>query len=261
MPTRGRLAGKVAVITGGTSGIGRAATMLFLKEEAKVVAASNDRASGKQLLGEIPKALRASVSFVETDVSKPDEVKNLIQASIDAFGRLDVIYGNAGTSFSGTAEETSPEDWRRVLDVNLGGNFYLAKYGIPELVRSGGGSIILTASELGIVGGSRLVAYCAAKGGVVNMTRALAVDCAANRIRVNCIAPGPIQTPMIEQWFRDARDPVALRDLATRPVLLRRLGEPDEVARASLFLASEESAFVTGAVLVVDGGVTSWAGM
>src|SRR5258708_5294229 len=105
----GRLAGKVAVITGGTSGIGRAATMLFLKEGAKVVAASNDRVSGNQLLDEVPNVLRASVSFVETDVSKPDEVNNLIRASIDAFGRLDVIYGNAGTSFSGTAEETSPE--------------------------------------------------------------------------------------------------------------------------------------------------------
>jgi NAD(P)-dependent dehydrogenase (short-subunit alcohol dehydrogenase family) len=257
----GRLKGKVAVITGGTSGIGRAATMLFLREGARVVASSNDPAGGAQLISEVPKSYRASLAFVDGDVSKPEAMEDLIRAGIDAFGRLDVIFGNAGTSFSGTAEETSPDDWQRVISVNLAGHFYLVKYAIPELVRVGGGSIILTASELGLIGGRRLVAYCAAKGGVVAMARALAVDCAPQHIRVNCLAPGPIRTPMIEQWFKDAPDPLALRDLATRPVLLGRLGEPEEVAQAALFLASDESSFITGSVLVVDGGVTSWAGM
>jgi NAD(P)-dependent dehydrogenase (short-subunit alcohol dehydrogenase family) len=132
---------------------------------------------------------------------------------------------------------------------------------MPELARSGHGSLILTASELGLVGTSRSVAYCAAKGGVVNMARAIAVDCRANGVRVNCLCPGPVETPMIRRWFDEAEDPVAFEAEQVDPVLLGRLGRPHEIAAAALFLASDESAFMTGSVMVVDGGATSWYGL
>jgi meso-butanediol dehydrogenase/(S,S)-butanediol dehydrogenase/diacetyl reductase len=257
----GRLLGKVAIITGATSGIGRSAAELFLAEGARVVASSNDREAGDELLHATASELRPNLRFVEADVSDPDAMERLIQDSLDAFGRLDIVYGNAGISYSGDVTETSPDDWRRVIEINLSGQFYLTKYSIPILERFGGGVVVLTASELALVGSRRLVAYSAAKAGVVALTRALAVDSAPKNIRVNCLAPGPIETPMIERWFNSVSDPAEFRRAAIRPVLLERLGKPEEVAQAALFLASDASSFMTGAVLVVDGGVTSWAGL
>jgi NAD(P)-dependent dehydrogenase (short-subunit alcohol dehydrogenase family) len=145
--------------------------------------------------------------------------------------------------------------------VNLAGQFYLAKYGIPALIRSGGKVILFTASELGTVGASATVAYCAAKGGVINMTRAVAIDCAPHGIRVNCLCPGPVETPMLRDWINADPNPQQLEQIQKTPVLMKRFGTPEEIAEVALFLASDASSFMTGAVIVADGGATAWYGL
>ena len=162
---------------------------------------------------------------------------------------------------TGTAPETSEDAWRLAIDVNLGGAFRLAKFGIPALVRAGGGSIVLTASELGLVGASNAAAYCASKGGVVNLTRAMAIDCGPLGIRVNCLCPGPIETPMLREWFEEASDPAEAERVQTEPVLLGRIGRPHEIADAAVHLASDASSYMTGSMMVVDGGATAWYGL
>jgi NAD(P)-dependent dehydrogenase (short-subunit alcohol dehydrogenase family) len=249
-----RLAGKVAIITGGTSGIGRAGALLFAAEGASVVVASIDPDAGARTVAEIA-AAGGEASFVETDVTQPDQVRALVEAALERHGRLDVLYSNAGCNETGTAPETSIESWARVIAVNLSGPFHLAKFG------SGGGSVILTASELGLVGTRASVSYCAAKGGVVNMTRALAIDAAADGIRVNCLAPGPTMTPMMEEWLGGPAEREERERAQIEPVLLGRMARPEEIAATALFLASDESSFMTGAVHVVDGGATSWYGL
>lgn len=257
---KGRLAGKVAVITGGTSGIGRAATFLFAREGASVVVGARSADRGDEIVRTIERD-GGTAMFVLADVAVPGDVEGLVKKAESSFGRIDTLYANAGLLTTGTAPETSEEAWRRIVEVNLGGPFLLSKYGIPVLRRSGGGSIVLTASELGTVGASAMVAYCAAKGGVVNMARALAIDCAPLGVRVNCLCPGPIETPMLQDWFDATDDPKAARQEQTDPVLLKRMGRPDEIAEAALFLASDASSFMTGAVMVVDGGATAWYGL
>jgi NAD(P)-dependent dehydrogenase (short-subunit alcohol dehydrogenase family) len=256
----GRLADKVVIITGGNSGIGRASAVRFAQEGAKVVIGARNVETGESVVHEIKEEGKGEALFVETDVSKPMDVENLIKTAVASYGRLDVLYGNSGVKYVGTAPETSLETWQRIMDVNLSGNFYLVKYGIPELVKYGGKSIILTSSELGVVGAKDLVAYCTAKGGIVNMVRALAVDCAPMGIRVNCLAPGPIETPMMRDWINASEDPKAIEELQTRPILLGRIGKPEEIAEVALFLASEASSFLTGSIVVADGGCTAWYG-
>lgn len=255
-----RLAGKVALITGGSSGIGAAAARRFAGEGARVAVGGRDVTRGEAVVGEIERDGGAA-AFMPVDVADPESVHALVDAAQTRFGRLDVLYANAGILAAGAADETDPALWQRVLAVNLSGQFYLAKYGIPALERAGGGAIILTGSDLGLVGASSSVAYCAAKGGIVNLARALAVDCAAQHIRVNCLCPGPVATPMLEGWFAAASDPDRLRATQRGPILLGRFGEPEEIADAAVFLASDEASFVTGAVLSVDGGVTAWYGL
>ncbi len=256
-----RLANKTVIITGGTSGIGEAAARLFAKQGARVVIGARSQAKGEAIVEAIQSEGRGEALFIKTDVSIPAEVDNLVEAAVKQFGSLDVLYGNSGILLTGTAPETSLEDWRRTIDVNLSGQFYLAKYGIPKLVESGGGVIIFTASELGTVGISNGVAYCASKGGVINMTRAVAIDCAPLGIRVNCLCPGPVETPMLREWIEESPDPKALEEAQTKPVLMKRFGTPEEIARIALFLASEDSAFMTGSIVIADGGATAWYGL
>jgi NAD(P)-dependent dehydrogenase (short-subunit alcohol dehydrogenase family) len=260
MSSSGRLAGKVALIAGGTSGIGRAGAERFSQEGAQVVVASPQREEGQRFATELNQERPDSALYLETDVSRPEDVRRMVEASEAQFGRLDVLWANAGIAGGGTAPDTSHELWERVIAVNLGGVFNVAKYGIPALVRAGGGSLIFTASEFGLVGASSSVAYCAAKGGVVNMTRAIAVDCGPLKIRVNCICPGPIWTPLLKSEFAAAADPAAVEAAQVRPLLLGRIGEADEIANAAVFLASDESSFMTGSIMVVDGGATAWYG-
>jgi NAD(P)-dependent dehydrogenase (short-subunit alcohol dehydrogenase family) len=256
----GRLAGKVAVVTGGTSGLGRAGAIRFAREGANVAVASRREEEGRRVVDEISSAGGEAV-FFRTDVRVSQDVEALIAQAETRFGKIDVLYASAGVMLTGTAPETTDDVYEQVLDVNVGGSFRLARYGIPALVRAGGGSIVLTASELGLVGAREAVAYCASKGAVVNMTRALAVDCGELGIRVNCLCPGPIDTPMLRDWFEAGEDPAELERRQTEPVLLKRVGEPGEIAETALFLASDASSFMTGAVIVADGGATAWYGL
>jgi NAD(P)-dependent dehydrogenase (short-subunit alcohol dehydrogenase family) len=256
----GRLAGKVAVVTGGTSGLGRTGAIRFAREGAKVAVASRREEEGLQVVDEISSAGGEAV-FLRTDVRVSKDVEALVAQAEARFGKVDVLYASAGVMLTGTAPETSDDVYEQVMDVNVGGSFRLARYGIPALERAGGGSIVLTASELGLVGASEAVAYCASKGAVVNMTRALAIDCGGLGIRVNCLCPGPIDTPMLRDWFDAGDDPAELERRQTEPVLLKRVGRPEEIAETALFLASEASSFMTGAVIVADGGATAWYGL
>ncbi len=258
--TRGKLAGKVVILTGGASGIGRASARLFCREGATVVIGDIDEEAGAAVVEEIREQDGGKALNVRTDVTEPEQVEHLISRAIIAFGRVDILFGNAGILPLGTAWETSLEDWRQCLDVNLGGNFLLAKYGVPALIEAGGGVILFTASELGIVGISGAAAYCASKGGLVNMTRAMAIDCAPYNIRVNSVAPGPIRTPMTTNLLDRAEDPVALEKDQIEPVLLKRLGTAEEIGQVALFLASDDSSFMTGSLVVADGGATAWYG-
>jgi len=186
----------VAVITGGSSGLGRAGAKRFCAAGAKVAIGSPQPAEGAEVVEEIT-AAGGEAFHLDTDVRSPADVAALVTAAEQRWGRVDVLYASAGVMPVGAAPDTSEEDYQLAVDVNLGGCFRLAKYGIPALARAGGGSVVLTGSEIGIRGASNAAAYCAAKGGVVNLTRALAIDSAPLGIRVNCLCPGPIDTPML----------------------------------------------------------------
>ena len=256
----GRLTGKVAVITGATSGLGRAGALRFAAEGARVVASSRREREGNEVVRAI-EADGGEAVFVRCDVREPRDVEHLIASAEERFGMVNVLYASAGVMPTGAAPETSEEDFRLAIDVNLGGAFWLAKFGVPALERAGGGSIILTASELGLVGARRAAAYCASKGAVVNLTRALAVDGGPKRIRVNCLCPGPIDTPMLQEWFAGEPDPAEAERTQTNPIPLKRIGRPHEIADAAVHLASDASSYMTGSILVVDGGATSWYGL
>jgi NAD(P)-dependent dehydrogenase (short-subunit alcohol dehydrogenase family) len=256
----GKLDGRVAVITGGSSGLGRAGAFRFAAEGAKVMIGALQPAQGAGVVKEIT-ASGGEAVYLDTDVRHPAEVEALVAAAEDRWGQVNVLYASAGVQPTGTAPDTSEDDYQLAIDTNLGGCFRLAKYGIPALARSGGGSVILTASELGLVGAAESAAYCASKGGVVNLTRALAIDSAALGIRVNGLCPGPIDTPMLRGWYETSDDPAAFERRQVEPVLLKRHGQPEEIAEAALFLASDASSFMTGAMLTVDGGATSWYGL
>ncbi|HEY3522068.1 MAG TPA: SDR family NAD(P)-dependent oxidoreductase [Candidatus Limnocylindrales bacterium] len=260
MTAEQRLSGKRAVITGGTSGIGRATALRFLAEGASVVVAGRNVERGESLAAELGPDEASRLHVRQADVALSADVDALVTFAIERLGGLDVLVASAGIFERGTATETDDERWQRVLDVDLSGAFYLARAGLPTLLAQGSGSIILTASELGLVGTRASVAYCAAKGGVVNLTRALAVDCAGTGVRVNCLCPGPIDTPLLDHGFAQSADPDAERAAQTAPLLVGRIGTPPEVAAAAAFLASDESSFMTGSVTVVDGGATAWYG-
>ncbi len=259
--TSGKLEAKVVILTGGTSGIGRAAARLFCREGAKVVIGARNEEAGASVVQEVQEDGRGEALFIKTDVSAPEQVENLVNETIKSYGRVDVLYGNSGVLPTSTAPDTTLETWRSCIDVNLSGNFYLAKYGIPALIETGGKTILFTGSELGTVGASAMVAYCASKGGVINMTRALAIDCAPHGIRVNCLAPGPIETPMLRKMFDDAENPDEYEQIQVEPILLKRFGTPEEIAEVALFLASDASSYMTGAIVVADGGATAWYGL
>jgi NAD(P)-dependent dehydrogenase (short-subunit alcohol dehydrogenase family) len=254
-----RLDGRVAVVTGASSGIGRATAMLFAASGARVVLAARREAEGEGV-AEAIRAADGEALFVRTDVADPAQVDSLIATAETTFGRVDTLVSAAGVMTTGTAAETSLETWATTIGVNLAGPFHLAKYGLPALERAGGGSVVIIASELGTVGAREAVAYCAAKGGLVNMARALAVDSAPS-IRVNCLCPGPVDTPMLRDWIDAAPNPEELERTQLVPVPLGRFGQADELARAALFLASDASSFMTGAVVVSDGGATAWYGL
>lgn len=249
-----RLAGKVAVITGAASGMGRATAVRFAREGAAVLVADVSERGGEETVATIT-AEGGRAAFVRADVADSDSVAAMVHAAVERFGRLDVLFNNAGIAGqSARLAEQSEENWDRVINTNLKGVFLGMRHAIPVMVNGGGGSIISTASVAGMVGWAGAAAYSASKGGVIQITKTAALEYARWNIRVNCICPGIIRTPLLDE-VQGAGDEAQARLL--RRQAATRLGEPDDIASMALFLASDESAFVTGTAMVVDGGYTA----
>jgi NAD(P)-dependent dehydrogenase (short-subunit alcohol dehydrogenase family) len=247
------LKGKIALITGGASGIGRATVILFAQEGAAVVIVDIDTKAGESAAQEAQAAGGPAI-FVKCDVTKAKECQDAVEATVTAFGGLDILFNNAGIIRRATVLTTTEAEWDRVMDVNIKSIFLMSRFAIPYMIKRGGGSIINTSSGWGLKGGGNAVSYCASKGAVTNMTRAMAIDHGKDNIRINAICPGDTDTPMLQDEASqlDQDYDQFLAESAQRP--LRRYAQPIEIARSVLFLASEAASFVTGAALAVDGG-------
>jgi NAD(P)-dependent dehydrogenase (short-subunit alcohol dehydrogenase family) len=249
----GALAGKRAIVTGGASGIGRAAVELFAAEGASVVIADLDVAAATGLAEAIARSGGRAVA-VRCDVTRSEDCRRAVETAVGSFGGLEILFNNAGIIRRADVVETSEEEWAHVMAVNVTSVFLMSKHAIPVMAQAGGGAIVNAGSGWGLRGGDRAASYCASKGAVVNLTRAMAIDHGPQGIRVNCICPGDTDTAMLRDEARQlGRDEEAfLAASADRP--LARVGTPTEIARGVLFLVSDASAWVTGTTLVVDGG-------
>src|SRR5215472_1548900 len=260
MPERGstsmRLANQCALITGGTSGIGEATALLFSREGAQVAVTGRDEGRGQRVVETIEKGGGRAI-FVRADVRKAADCQHAVAETVKAFGRVHILFNNAGIFYPHDTLACSEEEWDEHIDINLKGVFLMSKAALPGMIALGRGVIINNSSGWGIVGGDKAVAYCASKGGVVLMTKAMAIDHGRQGIRVNCICPGDVETPMLplDAKMRGLKWEDYLAGCANRP--LGRIGTAEEIAKAALFLASDDSSFMTGAALVVDGGGTA----
>jgi NAD(P)-dependent dehydrogenase (short-subunit alcohol dehydrogenase family) len=248
----GTLTGKVALITGAASGIGRAAALLFAREGAAAVI-TDINPLGQRVAEEIIRNGGRAV-FEHADVTRPADCQRVVERTLRELGTINVLFNNAGIMRRASVVELTEADWDRVMAVNVKSIFLMSRQVVPIMVKAGGGSIINTASGWGLAGGPRAAVYCASKGAVVLLTKAMAVDHGPQKIRVNCICPGDTDTGMLRNEAQQlgTREDVFLADSARRP--LGRIGRPEEIARAALYLASDASSFVTGTALVVDGG-------
>ena len=244
-----RLQNKIAIITGAGSGIGRGIALAFVKEGAKVVVADWSEEDGKEAVEQVRK-INGEAVFVKTDVSKTVDIDKMVKTCLDKFGRVDILVNNAGIYRTYNLHEMSEEDWDKTINVNLKSVFLGSKRVIPEMLKQGQGKIINTASIAGLVGFAQSGAYCASKGGIIALTKEMALDYAPKKINVNCICPGVIKTAMTKDMITDPATKQFLESSTPYP----RLGEPADIAMAAVYLASNESDFVNGHVLVVDGG-------
>jgi NAD(P)-dependent dehydrogenase (short-subunit alcohol dehydrogenase family) len=244
---------KTALITGAASGIGRAAAKLFAREGASVVITDLNEAAGRETAKSITDS-GGRAYFEPADVTKDQDCRRVVAAAEEAFGAIHVLFNNAGTIRRATVLDLSEDDWDRVMAVNVKATFLMSKHIIPIMDKQGGGSIINMSSGWGLAGGAKAAVYCASKGAVVLLTKAMAIDHGPQKIRVNCLCPGDTDTTMLRSEAQQLGEPSDrfLADSAKRP--LGRVGSPDEIAQAALYLASDASSFVTGTALVVDGG-------
>jgi NAD(P)-dependent dehydrogenase (short-subunit alcohol dehydrogenase family) len=248
-----RLEGKVALITGGTSGIGSATAMRFSGEGAAVAITGRNPERGEQVVKDIV-GNGGEALFIRSDVRNAEDCLQAVEQTLERFGKIDVLFNNAGVFHPKSVLDCTEEEWDETIDSSLKGAFLMSKYVLPSMIEGGGGSIIHTSSGWGILGGDKAAAYCAAKGGLIVMAKAMAIDHGPDGIRVNCVCPGDVLTPMLP-------DDAAKRGMswddyavgaADRP--LGRIGNVEDIANAALYLASDEASFVTGDALVVDGG-------
>ena len=247
-----RLEGKVALITGGASGMGKVASQLFAREGAKVVLTDVSDEAGRSTAEEIG----TNALFVHADVSKEADAKAMVDAAVERFGRLDVLYNNAGVMLDadGSVDTTDESVWDRTLAINVKGVAFGCKFGVPAMIASGGGSIINVASFVAWLGAATSqTAYTASKGAVLAMTREIAVEYARKGVRCNALCPGPIETPLLMALLSDEQK----KQRRFVHIPMGRLGQAEELAKAALFLASDDSSYMTGASLIVDGGITA----
>ena len=248
-----RLNGKIAIITGGGSGIGHATAKVFAREGAVVVIADKNLDAAQA----VAKELGGKASALRVDVAIAAEVKAMVDGTVGRHGRLDILFNNAGYGITGSVVETAEDDWDALMAVNVRGVYLGCRYAIPHMAKQGGGVIVNTASTTSVAGIKDRAAYVTSKGAVAAMTRAMALDHVHQNIRINCVAPGTIASPYFTKILADAADPVAVRQAldARQPML--RMGTPDEIAKAVLFLASDDASFCTGSTLFADGGWTA----
>jgi NAD(P)-dependent dehydrogenase (short-subunit alcohol dehydrogenase family) len=252
-----RFQGKVALVTGGGASIGRATALRFAEEGADVVVADVVGAAAEDTAETIRARTQQRAIAVQCDVSCEEDVARMVSAAEKQFGQLNVVFHAAGIFEVGRATELAERDWERQIDVNLKGTFLCAKHAIPAMIRSGGGSLINAASVTGLIAYPNNAAYCAAKGGVVLLTKNLALDYARDNIRVNCICPAGVDGPMMDRFFALLPDPAAAKAAVAASIPMGRMCQISEVVEPILFLASDAASFITGSSLLIDGGVTA----
>ncbi|MBB17039.1 short-chain dehydrogenase [Candidatus Poribacteria bacterium] len=247
-----RISEKVAIITGAASGIGRTTAILFAKEGGKVIVADQNGVGGNETVDMI-RSDGGQAIFERVNVTSATDIQNMVETTINTYGKLNILVNNAGIAIRLPVVDLPEEDWDRNIDVNLKSIYLSSKYAIPRMIENKGGSIVNIASIYGIVGGRIRAAYTASKGGVVNLTRSMALDYALHKIRVNCVCPGFVNTPLLKNILKTPEEYQALADLHP----MGRLGDMLEIAQGILYLASDASSFVTGIALPIDGGYTA----
>ncbi len=252
-----RLSGKVALITGGGTGIGRAIALAFAREGASVTVAGRRLEKLREVISEIQKQDGAGLAM-ECDVTRARDVERAVKGTVERFGRLNVLVNNAGTLHVSTVEGISEEEWDRVMTVNVKGPFLISRAVLPEFRKCSGGAIVNIGSVLGLVAMKDRAAYCASKGGVTMLTKAMAIDHGHENIRVNCICPSIVETELVKGLFDASGQGQALRKGRLAMIPLGRFGQPVDVAEMAVFLASEESSWLTGAAIPLDGGLTAY---
>ena len=252
------LEGKVALVTGGSSGIGLAVSERFLKEGARVMIAGRSQEKCEHALGALHKVADPQrMGFVCGDVSRGADAQHMVAEVVGRLARIDILVNSAGVYLAKRAEETTETEWDRIMDINLKGVFLCSRAVYPHFKKQGGGVIINISSDAGIIGNPNCAAYCASKGGVSNLTRAMALDYASENIRVNAVCPGVVDTPMFQEEIRRRRDAEAYVQKTNEEHPIGRVARPEEVAHAVVMLAARGASFITGANLAVDGGITA----